>query len=92
MRAKNRVHENNIVDRFDTRYSEHLSDFKTRLDCIKVIMIIQLPPIFPLYTLCTEHPYITPIRSHLPHQLRVPYIFLIRNSVSLQSFFKIRFL
>ena len=39
---KNRVHENNIVDRFDTRYSEHLSDFKTRLDCCKAIMIIQL--------------------------------------------------
>ena len=79
MRAKNRVHENNIVDRFDTRYSEHLSHFRTRLDCSKAIMIFQFPHIFPLYTLYTKHPYITPIRSHLSHQLHVPYIFLIRS-------------
>ena len=64
MRAKNRVHENNIIDRFDTRYIEHLSYFKTRLDCCKAIMIIQLPHLFSLYTLYTELPYITHIRSH----------------------------
>ena len=62
MRAKNRVHENNIIDRFDTRYSEHLSYFKTCLDCSKAIMIIQLLYMFPLYTLYTKLPYITPIR------------------------------
>ena len=67
MRAKNRVHENNIVDRFDTRYSEYLSYFKTRLDCSKTIMIIQFLYIFPVYTLYTEHPYITPIRSPFVH-------------------------
>ena len=64
MRAKNRVHENNIVDRFDTRYYEHLSYFKTCLDCSKAIMIIQLPHLFSLYTLYTEFSYITHIRSH----------------------------
>ena len=67
MRAKNRVHENNIVDRFDTRYSEYLSYFKTRLDCSKAIMIIQLLYMFPLYALYTKLPYITPIRSHFYH-------------------------
>ena len=67
MRAKNRVHENNIVDRFDTRYSERLSGFKTRLDCSKANMIIQFPYIFPLYTLYTELPYITHIQSHFSH-------------------------
>ena len=67
MRAKNRVHENNIVDRFDTRYYEHLSYFKTCLDCSKVIMVIQFPYIFPLYTLYTEHPYIASVRSHFYH-------------------------
>ena len=66
MRAKNRVHENNFVDRFDTRYSEHLSDLETRLDCCKAIMIIQLPHLFSLYTLYTELSYITPIQSHFP--------------------------
>ena len=65
--VKNRVHENNIIDRFDTRYSEHLSYFKTCLDCGKAIMIIQLLYMFPLYTLYTKLPYITPIRSHFYH-------------------------
>ena len=64
---KNSVHENNIVDHFDTRYSEHLSYFKTRLDCSKAIMIIQFPYIFPLYTLYTELLDITPIQSHFYH-------------------------
>ena len=67
MQAKNRVHKNNILDRFDNRYSEHLSYFKTRLDCSKANMIIQFSYMFPLYTLYTEHPYITPIRAHFYH-------------------------
>ena len=67
MRAKNRVHKNNIVDRFDTRYCEHLSDLETRLDYSKAIMIIQLPHLFSLYTLYTERFYITPIRVHFSH-------------------------
>ena len=45
--TKNRVHENNILDHFDTRYCGHLSDLETRLDCSKAIMIIQFPYIFP---------------------------------------------
>ena len=91
--AKNRVHENNIIDRFDTRYCRHLSYFETRLDCIKAIMIIQLPYIFPLYTLYTELSYITPIRVYFSHWLLVSYILLSRNSIfSLQPFFKNQFL
>ena len=89
---KNRLHENNIIDRFDTRYCEHLSYFKTPLDCSKAIMIIQLPHLFSLYTPYTELSYITPIWSHFSHWLLVSYIFLPRNSISLQSFFEIRFL
>ena len=41
--VKNRVHENNIVDRFDTRYCEHLSVFKTCLDRSKANMVIPFP-------------------------------------------------
>ena len=41
---KNIVYENTIIDRFDTRYCEHLSVFKTCLDRSKANMIIPSPP------------------------------------------------